>query len=103
MRLLPQLTWNRIVHGRALDILVTHSPPLGIHDKRDLAHRGFRIFHWFVRTFRPRYLLHGHIHVYRRDLPRVTKLYDTLVINVYPYRILHFERPPQPHAVYQPG
>lgn len=90
MQLIPQLLWNRARHGRALDILVTHSPPFGIHDQKDAAHRGFRIFLSLMKRFRPRYLLHGHIHVYRPDIQRVTRYHETTVINVYPYHIFEF-------------
>ena len=90
-RLYPQLIWNMVRYGRYLDILVTHSPPYGIHDGRDLAHRGFRVLRSFIQRFHPRYLLHGHIHVYRQDVPRVTRFGNTTVINVYPYRVIEYE------------
>jgi uncharacterized protein len=93
-RLVPHLLWNRLRFGRALDILVTHSPPFDIHDRTDRAHTGFRIFHNVMRWFRPRYLLHGHVHIYRRDQPRVTLFEETTVVNVYPYRLLDLRRPP---------
>lgn len=87
-RLIPQLLWNRRRYGRYLDVLVTHSPPYGIHDRTDLPHTGFRIFLQLMRVFKPRYLLHGHIHLYRRDSVRRTKVGETEVINVYPYKLL---------------
>lgn len=87
-RLAPLLLANRIRHGRYLDVLVTHSPPRGIHDKTDLPHTGFVSFLAFMRWFKPRYLLHGHIHLYRHDEITQTRYCDTEVINVYPYRIL---------------
>jgi Icc-related predicted phosphoesterase len=87
-RLLPGLLWNRIRHGRYLDILVTHSPPLHLHDRRDQAHTGFRIFLNLMRWFKPRYLLHGHVHIYRQDAIRETDFEQTRVINVYPMHIL---------------
>jgi len=99
-RLLPHLLWRRFRLGRALDILVTHSPPFQIHDRPDRAHTGFRFFHRFMALFRPRYLLHGHIHVYRRDVPRVTRFEDTIVINVYPSFRLNLAEPPPIQAVY---
>ena len=43
-RLAPKLLANRLRYGRWLDILITHSPPFGIHDKEDRAHTGFRSF-----------------------------------------------------------
>ncbi len=88
--LLPKLLRNKVRHGRYLDILVAHSPPFGIHDKPDIPHTGFRIFLNFMQWFQPKYLLHGHIHIYRQDTPRVTQYLDTTVINVYPYHLLNF-------------
>ncbi len=38
-----------------------------------------------MRVFKPRYLLHGHIHLYRRGIDRRTRVGETEVINVYPY------------------
>jgi uncharacterized protein len=93
-RLAPALLVNRWRYGRALDILVTHSPPFQIHDNEDRAHTGFKIFRAFMRYFRPRYLLHGHVHVYRRDIPCVTRYEETTVINVYPYRMIQYEDAP---------
>lgn len=87
-QMVPRLLWNKQRYGRALDILVTHSPPFGIHDRPDLPHTGFKVFLSFLRMFRPRYHLHGHIHLYRSDTPRVTQFEDTTVINVYPKYLL---------------
>jgi len=79
---------NRLVKGRCLDILVTHSPPFGIHDGQDAAHVGFRSFLTFMRFCRPRYLLHGHVHRFHAGMPSETRFAETTVINVYPYRIV---------------
>ncbi|MCB9422615.1 MAG: metallophosphoesterase [Ardenticatenaceae bacterium] len=95
-RLVPRLLLNRQRYGRYLDILVTHSPPFGIHDRSDIAHTGFKIFNTFIKLFKPRYMLHGHIHLYRQDTPRVTLVESTKVINVYPYRVLDISKPPEP-------
>lgn len=87
-RLAPALLKNKLRYGRWLDVLVAHSPPFGIHDKQDPPHRGFRSFLWFMDKFKPRYLLHGHIHIYRRNETTRTQYAETEVINVYPYQIL---------------
>lgn len=87
-RLLPGLLSNKIKYGRFLDVLVTHSPPFGIHDKSDLPHTGFRIFRTFMRAFKPNYLLHGHIHLYNHNAQRITQFEETTVINVYPYMVI---------------
>ncbi len=72
-----------------LDILITHSPPRGIHDEESQAHRGLVAINWLIRRYRPRYHLHGHVHFHRRNLtPSVTQLGPTTIINVFPYRIL---------------
>ncbi len=91
LALVPRLLWNRLVYGRYLDVLVTHAPPRHIHDAEDVAHQGFECFLWFMRAFQPRYLLHGHKHVYRRDEQTVTQFGETTVINVYPYAVLELE------------
>jgi len=82
-KLFPRLLINRIFRGRWVDILLTHAAPWGIHDKQDPCHRGFKCFLWFMRVFKPRYLLHGHIHLYDLSELRTTKYENTLVINVY--------------------
>lgn len=97
-RLLPGLLHNRVRHGRFLDILVTHSPPFGIHDRPDPAHIGFKAFLPFLRIFKPRYMLHGHIHIYRQDTPRITQFGETTIINVYPLHRFTF-RPTIPDQV----
>ncbi|WP_374688434.1 metallophosphoesterase [Promineifilum sp.] len=90
-QLVPRLLWNRQRLGRALDILVTHSPPFGVHDRSDLPHTGFKVFLSFLRLFKPRYHLHGHIHIYRQDEVTRTQVDETTVINVYPYHVLQLD------------
>jgi Icc-related predicted phosphoesterase len=82
-KLLPRLFFNRIFRGRYADILLTHAPPRGIHDKEDKCHRGFKAFLWFMRAFKPRYLIHGHIHLYDLSEVRTTQYNKTLVINAF--------------------
>lgn len=89
-KLLPGLLRNRLKYGRFLDILVTHSPPFGIHDRPDPAHTGFKVFLPLLRACTPRYMLHGHIHLYRQDAIRVTQFAQTTIINVYPiYKLVY--------------
>lgn len=90
-QMVPRLLWNRQRFGRALDVLVTHSPPYGIHDRPDLPHQGFKALLSFLRVFKPRYHLHGHIHLYRRDAVRQTQYEETTIINVYPRFLLDAE------------
>jgi len=92
-RLVPSLLMNRLLYGRYLDILVTHAPPQGIHDKEDPCHRGFRAFLTFMARFRPRYLIHGHVHVYQPAETVESTYRDTCVINTYGYRTFELEEP----------
>ena len=89
-QMLPQLLINRIKYGRALDILISHSPPYGIHDDiNDPAHHGLKALNWLISIAKPRYHLHGHTHFYRNNLEtQETMVGSTKVINVYPYKIL---------------
>jgi uncharacterized protein len=88
-RLLPGLLWNRIRHGRALDILISHSPPFAIHDDDTHAHRGLRALNWLLRVAKPRYHFHGHTHFYRQNLADSTSRFGpTQIMNVYPYKVI---------------
>jgi Icc-related predicted phosphoesterase len=88
-QLLPHLLLNRIQYGRALDILISHSPPFGIHDDSDPAHQGLKALNWLIRIARPRYLFHGHMHFFKRNLENTeTTIRLTKIINVYPYKAM---------------
>lgn len=87
-RLIPRLLLNKQRYGRYLDILVTHAPPFGIGDGEDLCHRGFECFLSFMETYKPKYLLHGHVHLFDENAPRITDYHDTRIINVYKRYIL---------------
>lgn len=87
-RLVPQLLLNKLRHGRYLDVLVTHAPPQGIHDRPDRCHQGFAAYRSFIQRFRPRYHLHGHIHLYDRQTVTRTQFEDTTVLNAYGFREL---------------
>jgi len=91
MRLVPAMVWHRIFHGRFLDVLLTHSPPYGINDLPDPCHTGFRVFLWFMRTFKPRYLVHGHVHLYDRNAARGAQYMSTSVINAYDHIVIDVE------------
>jgi Icc-related predicted phosphoesterase len=90
LRLLPRLIVNRLQYGRYLDILIAHAPPFGIHDGPDYPHVGFKVFLTLMERFRPRYLLHGHKHIYGPG-PRRTAFHETEVVNVYPYHVIEVD------------
>lgn len=92
LKLLPALLLNRLRYGRALDILITHSPPFGIHDEDSQAHQGLKALNLLIRWAKPRYLFHGHTHFYRQNLdPSTTQSGETQVINIFPYKIIEID------------
>ena len=89
-RLLPKIFIHTL--HRRLDILVTHSPPEGIHDDVDRAHRGLRALNFIIKVAKPRYLLHGHTIFYKQNIrSHITEYRRTKVVNIYPYRLLDVE------------
>jgi Icc-related predicted phosphoesterase len=90
LTLLPSLLLRRL-RGRPVDILLAHSPPLGIHDS-DGAHCGLKALNLLLRWARPRYLLHGHTHFYRQNLEASeTQFMHTRIVNVFPYKVIEIE------------
>jgi Icc-related predicted phosphoesterase len=92
IKLFPALLFHRIFHGRFVDILLTHAPPRDIHDRKDKCHRGFNAFRWFMKAFKPAYLIHGHIHLYDMSDVRITRHEKTAVVNAYSHCIVNFEK-----------
>jgi len=88
IKLIPQLLWNRILYGRYVDILLTHAPPKGIHDGSDKCHLGFKSFLWFMKVFKPKFLVHGHTHLYDLCDVRSTRWENTMVINAYSHYVI---------------
>ncbi len=104
VRMVPRLWWNRLRHGRALDVLVTHAPPRDVNDRQDIAHRGFKALRSFLKWFRPAYHLHGHVHLYDRSQPHEQRFDRTLVVNVFPYRVVELAvAEPAPRPVPTPS
>ena len=91
-QLMPGLLLSRLRYGHALDILITHSPPFGIHDDDTQAHTGLKAINWLLRWARPRYHFHGHTHFYRQNLEEsITRLGPTTIMNIFPYKIIEIE------------
>lgn len=97
--LTPALWMNRARHGRHLDVLITHAPPYHIHDGTDLPHQGFKSFVWFIDHYQPRYLIHGHKHVYDSREETVTQRGQTTIINTYGHKILDLQLAGEPAPV----
>jgi Icc-related predicted phosphoesterase len=94
-RLGLRLLRERLLRRRRLDILVTHSPPLGIHDGKDLCHTGFAALLKFMQRHEPQYLIHGHSHLYDQLQPTATRYHSTMVLNAFPYRVIDIPAPAQ--------
>lgn len=88
LKIIPKLLINKILYGKYLDIFLTHAPPLGIHDKKDPCHKGFKVYLWFLRTFKPQYMVHGHIHLYDLQDERVTVYKKTTIINAFEHYVI---------------
>ena len=97
-----RLIYNRLRYGRALDVLVTHSPPRDINDRLDLPHQGFPVFRTFLERFKPAIQVHGHVHIYDRNEQVETPFHETTVINVYPYRRIELLTFPRRRAQFCP-
>ena len=86
---------------KGVDIVVTHTPPEGVGDAEDPAHRGFAALRELLDKYHPAYLLHGHIHLrYGQDKTRVREYNGTTLINVserYELDIPDREHPPFQH------
>lgn len=90
--LAPRLRWRRWRKGHGVDVFVAHSPARGIHDiEDDFPHRGFDSFINFMDWYRPRYMLHGHVHTWDRRNATETQYKDTLIMNINPYTVLEID------------
>jgi len=96
--MVPRLLWKKIIFGRYVDVVITHSPPFGIHDKDSNVHGGYKAFRWLIKTFKPSYFFHGHIHIYSDDEDVETVAGRTKVINTYGHR-KGLLRPNQRHFI----
>ena len=79
MKMFPKLVWHK-----GFDILVTHAPAHELNDGEDLPHQGFEIFKELMVKYRPKYFLHGHVHLtYGRGQKRYDQYQDTKVVNAF--------------------
>ncbi len=81
LKIIPRLIFNKLKYGRFIDIFVAHTSPYGIGDLQDKCHTGFKAFNLFIKLFKPKLFLHGHIHLYDKNQKNETMYYSTRVIN----------------------
>lgn len=86
-----KLNWKiRRVGG--VDIVLTHAPVRGYGDMEDITHRGFEAFLPLLDRWKPKYLVHGHVHLnYGAHQPRVLQYGDTTLINACGRYVLEIE------------
>ena len=87
----------KIQRRGGFDILVAHSPALGINDGDDIPHRGFMGLTELLIDYSPTLFLHGHVHMsYDRNIKREEVYMDTRVINAYERYVFDVEIPDNP-------
>jgi Icc-related predicted phosphoesterase len=78
-------------YRQRLDVLITHSPPAGLHDGPG-AHRGPQALRRFIDRFGPRYVLHGHVHLnYGYGDQSPLQHGRSLIVNTCGYQVLEIE------------
>lgn len=78
-RVLPSVWMHR-----GFDILLTHAPARHINDSDYITHRGFECFTGLIDKYRPKYFVHGHVHMnYGAHIPRTDARGETTIINAY--------------------
>lgn len=86
-----KLTFKLLKH-RGFDILVTHAPAYQLNDARDLPHQGFKVFLNLLEKYKPKFFLHGHVHMsYGRNHKRYDKYQETHVINAFERCVFDYE------------
>lgn len=80
-RRILRLQWKIFLAG-GVDIVLTHAPARSLGDQEDPAHRGFEAFLPLLDRWKPRYLIHGHVHKrYGGDWQRERQYGETTLIN----------------------
>ena len=75
---------NRAVKkAGGVDIVLTHCPPRGCGDADDYAHRGFEAFLPMLERWKPKVLVHGHVHMTYGNFMRERICGDTRIINAW--------------------
>lgn len=85
--------WTKIQRYRGFDILLTHAPAKGLHDGKDMPHRGFQCFLDMIERYKPRYFVHGHVHMnYGYGMVRKDHYRQTIVVNAYEKYSIEYEK-----------
>ena len=94
MRTRIRKLWMKLIRYKGFDILLTHSPAKDINDGEDLPHQGFECFRTLLEKYKPKYFIHGHVHMsYGRKYKRIDHYQDTVIINGYDQYVFDYENP----------
>ncbi|MCM1159181.1 MAG: metallophosphoesterase [Bacteroidales bacterium] len=87
---------RKLRKSKGFDILVTHAPAYQFNDGEDLPHAGFRAFRDLLDKYKPKYFIHGHVHLtYNWKQQRECRYNeDTTVINAFEKYVFEYN----PHA-----
>ena len=84
--------WFQLFRNGGFDILLTHSPAYQLNDGRDLPHQGFQVFNVLINKYKPRFFIHGHVHMsYGRQHKRYDKYGETNIVNAYERCVFDYE------------
>ncbi|MBQ9886144.1 MAG: metallophosphoesterase family protein [Lachnospiraceae bacterium] len=84
--------WLKTKYRKGFDILLTHAPAKGLGDTDDRAHSGFETFVELMDKYKPKYMVHGHVHrEYSYKFNRTRHYKETTIINSYEKCIFEFE------------
>ena len=82
-RRIARLRW-KLWRMKGVDIVVTHAAPEGLGDDEDRAHWGFPALVDLMDRYKPKFLVHGHVHMsYGHHVPREIDYNGTKIINAY--------------------
>lgn len=82
MRRRVRRLWFDIHRRKGFDILLTHSPALGLNDGTDLPHTGFACFGTLIDLNQPSFHVYGHMHKqYTGGVRQIERVGKTRLIN----------------------
>lgn len=84
--------WWKLWRKKGFDILVTHAPAYQLNDGMDLPHQGFTAFRYLMEKYKPKYFLHGHVHLnYGRQHKRYDQYEETQVVNAFERCVIEYD------------
>ena len=80
---------RKVRRAGGVDIILTHAAPQGYGDLDDYAHRGFACFLPMLDKWKPKYLVHGHVHM-QYGVKRIKLYGETRIVNAYQKDVITF-------------